>query len=122
MSAFATANGVVIGQIKTDEKSNEITAIPKLLKLLDIRGCLITIDAMGCQKNIADSIIKQKADYLLGLKTNQEHLYQAVVAAFRNAKLATNTQMEKGHGRIEVREYYVLDATDIALAFPQWKG
>ena len=77
---------------------------------------------MGCQKEIADSILKQKADYLLGLKTNQEHLYQAVVAAFRNAKLATDTQMEKGHGRIEVRKYYVLDATDIALAFPQWKG
>ncbi len=122
VSAFATANGVVMGQIKTEQKSNEITAIPKLLKLLDIRGCLITIDAMGCQKDIANSIIKQKADYLLAVKSNQAHLYQAVVTAFRDTKLATDTQIEKGHGRIEVREYYVLEAADIALAFPQWKG
>lgn len=122
VSAFATANGVVMGQIKTDEKSNEITAIPALLKMLDIRGCLITIDAMGCQKDIAETITNKGADYLLALKTNQELLHKAVVSAFRQAKLTADTQIEKGHGRIEAREYYILDATDIANEFPQWKG
>ena len=122
VSAFATTNGVVMGQIKTGEKSNEITAIPALLKMLDIRGCLITIDAMGCQNDIADTIVNKGADYLLALKTNQELLHRAVVSAFKEAKLKTNTQIEQGHGRIEAREYYVLDAQKISKAFPQWKG
>lgn len=64
VSAYATANGVVMGQLKTDAKSNEITAIPALLKLLDIKGCLVSIDAMGCQTDIANTIIKQGSDYL----------------------------------------------------------
>lgn len=77
---------------------------------------------MGCQKDIADTIINKGADYLLALKTNQELLHRAVVSAFREAKLTSDAQIEKGHGRIEAREYYVLDAKDIASAFPQWKG
>lgn len=82
VSAWATANSVVLGQVKTEEKSNEITAIPELLKLLEIKGCIVTIDAMGCQKAIAEQIIKQKGDYVLGLKGNQGNLYEDVKLFF----------------------------------------
>tara|TARA_R110002167_G_scaffold247863_2_gene453771 strand:+ start:143073 stop:143435 length:363 start_codon:yes stop_codon:yes gene_type:complete len=82
VNAFATTNGMVLGQYKTDAKSNEITAIPKLLKLLDIKGCLITIDAMGFQTEIASTILKSNADYLLSVKGNQRNLHQAVKAEF----------------------------------------
>lgn len=71
VSAFATANGVIMGQLKTENKSNEITAIPKLIDLLDIKGCLVTLDAMGCQIKIAKKIIAQGGDYLLSVKENQ---------------------------------------------------
>ena len=74
VSAFSAANKVVLGQIKTSEKSNEITAIPKLLELLELKGCLIIIDAMGCQREIADKIVHQEADYLLAVKDNQGKL------------------------------------------------
>ena len=77
VNAFATENGVSLGQHKVFEKSNEITAIPKLLKLLDISGCLVTIDAMGCQKKIAQKILNKNADYLLAVKGNQGRLEQA---------------------------------------------
>lgn len=74
--AFATENGVVLGQVKTNAKSNEITAIPELLALLELKGCLVSIDAMGCQKTIAEQMIEQKADYLLAVKTNQPTLHE----------------------------------------------
>lgn len=121
VSAFATANGVVMGQIKTETKSNEITAIPELLKLLDIKGCLITIDAMGCQKGIASTIVNKGADYLLAVKGNQRKLYDALKLAFRGID-SESLQIETGHGRIEAREYHVLDASELADAFPQWTG
>src|SRR3990167_3834850 len=73
-----SANGVVLGQEKTAEKSNEITAIPELLNSLAIKGCIVTIDAMGCQKDIAEQIVKQKGDYLLALKGNQGKLHEEV--------------------------------------------
>ncbi len=85
VSAWAAENHLVLGQIKTDEKSNEITAIPQLLQLLDINGCIVTIDAMGCQKAIAEQIIDQKADYLLALKGNQSGLLEAVESVFEQA-------------------------------------
>jgi predicted transposase YbfD/YdcC len=78
VSAWACSNRMVLGQQATDEKSNEITAIPKLLNLLELKGCIITIDAMGCQRAIAQQIIKQKGDYVLGLKGNQSKLHEAV--------------------------------------------
>jgi Transposase DDE domain len=78
VSAWAQANRVVLGQVKTDAKSNEIRAIPHLLKFLDIQGCIVTIDAMGCQKAIAEQIIAAKGDYVLALKGNQETLYEEV--------------------------------------------
>jgi predicted transposase YbfD/YdcC len=122
VSAFATANGVVMGQVKTGEKSNEITAIPELLKMLDIKGCLITIDAMGCQKNIAKTIINKNADYLLAVKGNQEALYSAVKAAFGGVTSSGAAKIEQGHGRTEAREYHVSDATQLVERFPQWTG
>ena len=82
VSAYACANKVVIGQVITEEKSNEITAIPDLITLLDIKGALVSIDAMGCQTDIAKAIVAKQADYLLAVKGNQESLYQAVQHAF----------------------------------------
>lgn len=126
VSAFATGNGVVMGQLKTDAKSNEITAIPALLKLLDIKGCLVSIDAMGCQTDIAGTIVKQGGDYLLAVKGNQELLHRAVQQALRPFHSAAtdpvNVTVEKGHGRIEAREYHVLAAGDVASQFPEWRG
>ncbi|ART82247.1 ISAs1 family transposase [Oceanisphaera profunda] len=126
VSAFSSANGVVMGQLKTNAKSNEITAIPALLKLLDIKGCLISIDAMGCQTNIAKTIINQGGDYLLAVKGNQELLFKAVRTAL-SASIAVSTNsdkinIEQGHGRTEIREYHVLPAGDLAHQFPDWKG
>ncbi len=80
VSAWACGNGLVLGQIKTEEKSNEITAIPKLLKLLELSGCIVTIDAMGCQKEIAKTIQDQGADYVLALKGNQGSLHDDVTS------------------------------------------
>lgn len=115
-----------MGQLKTDKKSNEITAIPKLLRLLDIKGCLITIDAMGCQTKIAEQIVQQEGDYLLAVKGNQETLYHAVKKAL-SAQVsavshAENITIEQGHGRIEAREYHVLSAQALSQPFPEWKN
>ena len=84
VSAWASANGMVLGQVKTDEKSNEITAIPELIKTLQIEGCIVTIDAMGCQKNIAKTIIDKGADYVLALKDNQSKLHDNVELFFQD--------------------------------------
>jgi predicted transposase YbfD/YdcC len=117
VSAFATANGVAIGQVATDQKSNEITAIPELLKLLDISGCLITTDAMGCQSDIAADVIARGGDYLLAVKGNQGLLYRDIKAVFALANTAdlrdTNTSENKGHGRIEKRVCTVLSGEDV---------
>ncbi|GHX69679.1 ISAs1 family transposase [Vibrio cholerae] len=108
VNAFAKANGMSIGQLKVDSKSNEITAIPKLLDLLDVKGCLITIDAMGCQKKIAQKIRDKEADYLLAVKGNQGMLEQAFDDYFRMDMLqdfdgSSYSTQEKSHGRIETR-------------------
>lgn len=127
VSAFASANSVVLGQVKTNEKSNEITAIPKLLDLLDIRGCLITIDAMGCQTKIAKKIVDKGGDYLLPVKGNQERLQKALDSIFsinrlESAETETYTTAEKGHGRKETRHCMVANAEEIGdLAF-EWAG
>ena len=122
VSAFASANGVVLGQTKTDAKSNEITAIPGLLKLLDIKGCLISIDAIGCQTAIATEIINGGGDYLLAVKGNQETLAKAVKERLSTVTTTAAGQlaMERGHGRVEMREYHVLPAGELAAQFPQW--
>nr|WP_234932838.1 ISAs1 family transposase [Aeromonas caviae] len=126
VSAFAAENRLVLGQVKTDEKSNEITAIPELLALLDIKGCLVSIDAMGCQTGIASTIVKGGGDYLLAVKGNQPTLHNAVRAALAESTkkpLSEETlSVEKEHGRIDGREYHVLPAGALSEQFPEWKS
>jgi predicted transposase YbfD/YdcC len=131
VSAFAVENRLVLTQQAVDGKSNEITAIPELLKLLDVRKAVITIDAMGCQKEIAAQIKEQGGDYVLSLKDNQPSLHQEVSALFEKG-LETNFQGMKhqqwsttddAHGRHEQRTYYMLQPSKAWLAqHPEWKG
>ena len=120
VSAWANKNKLVLGQIKVDDKSNEITAIPELLKMLDISGCIITIDAMGTQTEIAKTIIESGADYVLALKENQKTLHDDVELYFKEEVLPKGKKelskneiyhktLEKNHGRIEKREYYMVN-------------
>lgn len=126
VSAYAAANSLVLGQVKTDQKSNEITAIPKLLEVLDIKGALVSIDAMGCYTDIAETITQQGGDYLLALKNNQGSLAKAVRQAFKPVRTQALTQeqveMEQQHGRIEARAYSVLDASQLDGDFSKWPG
>jgi predicted transposase YbfD/YdcC len=125
VSAYTSANKLVLGQLKTEEKSNEITAIPELIKLLDLRGALVSIDAMGCQTKIAKRIVDQGGDYLLAVKGNQETLEKALEAAFkeqRNTQLEPTLPIERGHGRVEVRRSVVLRAEALEGDFSHWKG
>jgi predicted transposase YbfD/YdcC len=116
VSAWATQANLTLGQLAVDKKSNEITAIPELLELLDLHGALVTIDAMGCQKEIAKKIVDRGGDYLLAVKGNQEHLLediQATVEKALNGELdkgvvAEYTTREDGHGRHEERSYVVV--------------
>ena len=104
VSAWATANGICLGQLKVSEKSNEITAIPDLIEAVATKGCTITIDAMGCQKEIAKKIIENEADYILAVKGNQGNLEQAIHDTIRFEKPDSINIMEDcGHGRIETR-------------------
>lgn len=122
VNAFATGNRMVLGQIKTDEKSNEITAIPELIQLLDISGALISTDAMGCQVNIADQILDGGGDYLFGVKENQPTLCKSLRDAFSEERLAPfiNLEMAKQHGRIEARAYYVKSADELGEVGAKW--
>lgn len=112
VSAWAAENELVLGQRKVDEKSNEITAIPELLKMLAISGCIVTIDAIGTQTNIARTIVEAEADYVLSVKENQGHLYEDISVLFavdqaqnfKYASLEYAQTTNKDHGRIEVRE------------------
>ena len=130
VSAWAEANRLVLGQVKVDEKSNEITAIPKLLNMLDLSGCLVTIDAMGCQKEISKLIIKKEADYVLALKGNHGNLYEDVKFFFDDAltngfgefKYKYHETIDKGHGRIEVRRYWMVSDINWLDEKNQWKG
>jgi predicted transposase YbfD/YdcC len=109
VSAWSGRNQLVLGQQKVADKSNEITAIPELLSLLNIKGALITIDAMGTQKKIAQQIISSQGDYLLSLKGNQEALYEQVTNQFNSFKEDSYSQhLEKGHGRAEIRTCKVI--------------
>lgn len=130
VSAWANRNRLVLGQVKVADKSNEITAIPELLKMLDITGCVITIDAMGCQKKIAEQIIGQGGDYVLAVKENQGTLYTAVVESFARAEeqafsgmvYSQDTQLEKDHGRIETRRFVALPMMYLHAFKLKWKG
>lgn len=130
VSAWASENGMVLGQVKTDEKSNEITAIPELLDLIFVKNCIITIDAMGTQTKIAEKIIDRKADYVLALKGNQGNLHKDVEDFFNDAeetnfegiKVKSNITSDKGNGRIEVRKYYLIEDIDWLSMKYNWKG
>lgn len=127
ISAFSTMNGIVLGQLKTSEKSNEITAMPELINLLDIKGKIITTDAMGCQKDIAEKIRKQEGDYLLAVKGNQGKLYRAIEEAFpvkriNDPSLESFVTEEKNHGRKETRLHVVSDIPDELIDYTfAWK-
>ncbi|HBE90234.1 MAG: hypothetical protein A3E37_00750 [Candidatus Andersenbacteria bacterium RIFCSPHIGHO2_12_FULL_46_9] len=134
VTAFATANGVVLGQLATSRKSNEITAVPKLLKLLDLAGCIVTADAMSCQKKIVKTILEQGADYVLAVKGNQQMLQKDLKRLFtydhrQNLKNVQNDYCEssdKDHGRTEIRQCFTLSdprlLQTIGVSRQDWLG
>jgi predicted transposase YbfD/YdcC len=129
VSALASKYGLVLGQQKCYEKSNEITAIPALLKLLLVAGSIITIDAMGCQKNIAKTIRSKKADYILAVKANQGNLSKEIIDMFEKVKKpefdsyihSEDTQVDKGHGRIESRQCVTIEKLGWLFEIQQWQ-
>ena len=122
VSAWACQNSMLLGQVQTDKKSNEITAIPELLKLLSIKGCIVTIDAMGCQKAITKAIVEAQADYVLTLKSNHPHLHRQVVLSFEASHASQDLQPAhshylecadtNNHGRVESREYWLMEVPE----------
>lgn len=128
VSAWASANRLVLGQLKVEEKSNEITAIPKLLTMLDIAGAIVTIDAMGCQKEIAKVITDQEADYVLALKENHPTLSEDVTQFFDEAKATEFAEItheyyetvDGDHGRIETRRYWITSDIESLGAKTSW--
>jgi len=141
VSAWAESNNLVLGQLKVEEKSNEITAVPQLLRVLELAGCIVTVDAMGCQKKIAKEIIEADADYVLALKGNQETVHQEVKTFLESAveqwkqqrpkgalvpkevmALKSCGTVEKDHGRIETRRYYQSDYLDWFADKDKWEG
>jgi predicted transposase YbfD/YdcC len=128
VSAWATRNRLVLGQLKTEEKSNEIRAIPELLNVLDVQGCIVTIDAMGCQKVIAQQIVAQGADYVLALKENQGTLYADVTRLFQAAdhtssdgpSLSYYETHDEQHGRVEIRRHWTTDTLEGLTTADAW--
>ena len=130
VSAWGSRNRLVLGQEATEEKSNEITAIPKLLELLELKGCIVSIDAMGCQRAIAEQIIDQGGAYVLGLKGNQSTLQETVEEFFTTA-LAEDfadvahdytQETDKDHGRLEVRRYWISEELQTVPQSHRWAG
>jgi predicted transposase YbfD/YdcC len=141
VSAWAESNGLVLGQLKVADKSNEITAVPQLLRVLELSGCIVTLDAMGCQKKIAKEIVEADADYVLALKGNQEKVHEEV-KSFLDATLEekqrrrpkgaavpqaaqtlqTFETVEKDHGRLETRRYYQSDCLEWFADKGKWEG
>lgn len=130
VSAWASANRLVLGQQKVDAKSNEITAIPALLRLLEIKGCIVTIDAMGCQKAIARTIVEQEADYVLALKANHGLLYEEVQRFFAWAQQHQFANVpheyyhtwDGKHGRVEERRYWLVSELSGLKEIQDWVG
>lgn len=130
VSAFSHESGLVMGQLACGEKSNEITAIPKLLEMLEINGCIVTIDAMGTQKEIAEKIIEKNADYILSLKENQKSLYKDVklylddIVQDKSVIQSSNYHktVDKGHGRLEIRKCVVSNEIGWLQSKSEWKG
>jgi predicted transposase YbfD/YdcC len=141
VSAWAESNNLVLGQLKVEEKSNEITAVPELLRVLELAGCIVTVDAMGCQRKIAKEIVEADADYVLALKGNQEKVHEEVKSFLDHtleeqkkkrpqgalvpkeaATLKGCETVEKDHGRIETRRYYQSDCLDWFADKGKWEG
>lgn len=127
ISAFVSELGIALGQLKTAEKSNEITAIPELISLLDLSGAIVTLDSMGCQTKIVERIVAKEADYIIGLKGNQATLNHDVRLFFQEkpsgASLQTSTTVDKGHGRLETRQCRVTDDIDwLRKRHPHWNN
>lgn len=139
VSAWAHDNQLVLGQLKVADKSNEITAVPELLRALDLAGCLVTLDAMGCQKKIVREIIEADAQYTVGLKGNQETVLQEVKSFLDDAlkedlapaprggpktsrRLASVETVEKDHGRLEIRRYYQSADLEWFADLKEWEG
>ena len=128
VSAWATENGLALGQVQVADKSNEITAVPALLRALELTGCVVTADALHCQKNTAREIVEADADYVLALKGNQGTAHQEIKAALDDAiaradpKLASFETIEKGHGRIEMRRYFQSADLDWFTDKSEWEG
>src|SRR5215207_7308033 len=129
VNAWATRNRLVLGQIKVDEKSNEITAVPELLRLLALKGCIVTADALNTQKETAHEIREQGADYVLALKENHPHLHAEVEGIFKAVRRGRNAgrsisfteSVESNHGRTETRRCWSLEAPDWLTGFDQWR-
>jgi len=142
VSAWAESNSLVLGQLKVNDKSNEITAVPELLRVLELSGCIVTIDAMGCQKKIAKEVVEADADYVLALKGNQETAHEDIRTFLDDAlaeqqaprpagakvskaaaTLASSAPtVEKDHGRLEIRRYYQSDHLDWFADRAKWEG
>jgi predicted transposase YbfD/YdcC len=130
VSAWASDFGISLGQVATEEKSNEITAIPQLLEVIDVEDAIVTIDAAGCQKTIAAKIVGGKGDYVLALKGNQEKLFQDVELLllahmqddFAGCPVSRHVEVEQGHGRLESRTYYQMTAPSYLHGRAEWKG
>jgi len=121
VSAWASANNLVLAQRKVDEKSNEITAIPKLLDALELSGTVVTIDAMGCQRSIAEKIVEKEADYILAVKENQGCLLEEIEDSFRMlAADAVSEEIDCGHGRVERRRCSVVADTSLVEKSAEW--
>lgn len=132
VSAWATTQRLVLGQRKTDAKSNEISALPELLKVLAVEGCIVTVDALGCQTEIAETIVNQDADYVLAVKENQGNLHEdlkdlfdgAAEVQFRDVPHTYARQVTKAHGRLEIRECWVIsdhEYLDFVRRHESWK-
>lgn len=130
ISAWSSVNGLVFAQLATEAKSNEITAIPKLLELLDLRGAVISIDAMGCQKEIARKIVNNGGDYVFSLKGNQSIMHQevawwldqAISGQLREVRLDSDWQVDKNHGRLETRQLWCTEQVEWFADRDQWAG
>lgn len=130
ISAWSSANALVLGQLRTSDKSNEITAIPLLLDILDIQGCIVTIDAMGCQTAIVEKIIEKDADYVITCKGNQEHLHEDIKVLFAQllqqappvTDLTHHQTITEQHGRREIRDYWSTGELASLRTKERWKG
>lgn len=130
VSAWASNNSVTLGQVKTEQKSNEIKAIPELLKILEIKGCIVTIDAMGCQKNIVSRIMEKQADYVLAVKGNQKNLYEDIKKIFEKNQASDfegvdfdfHESVNKDHGRVEIRRFWTTSDINRIRGLENWEG